>query len=532
MKIRILFIIFFLPLSFSAGQISYSISNFLRYGNGERSFGNFKGEFKYVENLTDMRITFPYNVTIGGRLLYDDPPEIGIKYKGLKRRFIEYNGNEFSVRAGNFSELYGRGLALNLFESRGLGFDSWMDGIKFNFRKDNYSVSAIAGVLEFEDSIEIKRKEDYKIYGGNFEVSPLNFFKIGFAYIYSKAEFNLIPTNKNIEAHLPSFYLSASNDSFSFLFDYAYRSTSDLDNKNKSIGYGIYSSISYNEEGLGITFDYKNYRFDFRDPFEKNDITRPTRALPFQNAPIVMKEHSYTLLTRSIHEVDFNDELGMQIEIFYTPNETTSLNLNASVASRHGYYHYDQNNFSFDKIESVNIILDLSKNYSPYYEIFAELEQNLTEASVIKIAAAIRSKILYDEFFNGLYNHKITSRVIPIQIKNIFSSSYSVEFDYQFESVDDNFNAQQPEYSNHFFSLINMIDQKINLTVRYEFSTNRFDVSGKRFWSAFELGYRFNNNHTAIISYGKEKGGQLCSNGVCRYLLPFEGFRLSLLSSI
>ncbi len=531
MKQLKLFIIILLPVSFVNGQVSYSVSNYLRYGDGERSFGNFKGKFNYLENLTDMKIFLPYNITIGGRLLYDNPPEVGLTYKGLRRRFIEYSGDELYIRAGNFSELYGRGLAINLFESRGLGFDSWMDGIKFNYRKESFSFSAIAGVLEFKDSIEIRRNEDYKIYGGNFEIDPTDNLKIGLTYIYSEGEFDLIPNDRKIKANLPSLNLSFNDDHVSVLFDYAYKSTSNFHDNSKSYGYGIYSSISYNNEGFGLTLDYKNYRFDLRDPFEKNDITRTTRFLPFQNAPIVMKEHSYTLLTRAIHEVDFNDELGLQLEIFYTPSETTTINFNTSIASRHSNYSFDQNSFAFSESEPVNVLPGLSKKYSPYYEVFGEVEHSLNEMSTIKIAAALKSKIFFDEFFNGANNHEIRSKVFPFQLKHIFSDIYSAELDYQYESVNDNFNAQ-PEYSNHLFNLINVIDTKINVTFRYEFSTNRFDVSGKRYWSAIEFGYRLNQNLSAVISYGKEKGGQICSNGVCRYILPFEGLRISILGII
>ncbi|MEW6194930.1 MAG: DUF6029 family protein [Bacteroidota bacterium] len=530
-RLKILIIIL-LPISFVNGQVSYSISNYLRYGNGDRSFGNFKGNFKYFENLTDMKIFLPYNITIGGRLLYDNPPEVGLTYKGLKRRFIEYSGDELYIRAGNFSELYGRGLALNLFESRGLGFDSWMDGINLNYRKENFSFSAIAGVLEYKDSIEIKRNEDYKIYGGNFEIDPIDNFKIGLTYIYSEADFDLIPVDRKIKVNLPSLNLSINEDNFSFLFDYAYKSMSNFNDNNKSYGYGIYSSISYNTEGFGVTLDYKNYRFDLRDPFERNDITRTTRFLPFQNAPIVLKEHSYTLLTRAIHEVDFNDELGLQVEIFYTPSETTTINFNSSIASRHGNYLFDQNSFSFSRLEFINVLPSLSKKYSPYYELFGEVEQSLNEKTIVKVAAALRSKILSDEFFSGTNNHEISSIIFPFQLKHVFSDPYSAEFDYQYESVKDNFNAEQTEYSNHLFGLINVIDTKINVTFRYEFSTNRFDVSGKRYWSAIELGYRLNQNLSAAVSYGKEKGGQICSNGVCRYILPFEGLRISILGII
>ena len=120
--------------------------------------------------------------------------------------------------------------------------------------------------------------------------------------------------------------------------------------------------------------DYKNYFFDERDPFEKNDITRTTRMMPFQNPPIVMKEHSYTLLTRAIHEVDFNDETGLQLEIYKSLNENTDLNFNGSISSRHSFYKFDPNQFIFNKQErSTDFLPSFSEEYSPYWELFGEV---------------------------------------------------------------------------------------------------------------------------------------------------------------
>ena len=111
-------------------QIRTSVSNLLRYGDGDQTLGNVKNDFQYFENLSDIIFYMPENVNLGFRLLYDDPPEVGLPFQGLARRFIEYRKENLYLRVGNSSELYGRGLVLNLFENRGLAYDTWIDGIK------------------------------------------------------------------------------------------------------------------------------------------------------------------------------------------------------------------------------------------------------------------------------------------------------------------------------------------------------------------------------------------------------------------
>jgi hypothetical protein len=515
------------------GQIVPSLSNVLRYGNGQQSIGTVKEEFKYFENLTDVRVQFPYNFTAGIRLLYDIPPEVGFEFKGLKRRFVEYDAGFIYARLGDFSQLYGRGLAINLFENRGLGYDTWMDGLNLKYKHNFFNASVVYGTLNFDDSVDIARHEIHRLRGGNFELTPLKALTVGLTYIFSKSTLELIPDNKELEINLPSFYLNYSFADFNLSFDYANKKTKNLTDELTSNGAGYYSSISYNRERLGITLDYKNYFFDESDPFERNDITRYSRMMPFQNPPIVMKEHSYTLLTRSIHEVDFNDEIGLQLDLIYALADNTELNFNASLASRRNYYVYDQANFEFNKqSRSTNFIPSSNKEYSPYWEVFGEVIHYFNPTTFFKLAFALRESTIYDEFFDGINNHIIRSTVIPIQINQTVSSFYSFEAEIEYEKVFDNFNVSQMDYHNILFTLTNVFFSQGTLTLRYELTNNEYDVSEKMDWFTIEAGIRIFEKNTLVVSYGSEKGGQVCSNGVCRYLQPFEGFRFSLLINI
>jgi len=514
-------------------QFDASVSNTLRYGNGERSLGTVNQSLKYFENLTDVRIQLPENFTAGFRLLYDIPPEVGLEFKGIRRRFFEYDGADFSARIGDFSQLYGRGLAMNLFESRGLGYDTWMDGIKAKYKNDYFNISALFGTLDFRDSIIFARNEIHKLRGGNIELTPVKNLSVGLTYIYSRSSLKLFGENKELEINIPSVYANYSFSDFTFSFDYANKETKNKSDKKISNGAAYYSAVSFNADGLGITLDYKNYFFDERDPFEKNDITRSSRMMPFQNPPIVLKEHSYTLLTRAIHEVDFNDETGLQLEIFKSLNEYTDLNINGSISSRHSFYKFDPNHFIFNKHErSDDFLPSFSEEYSPYWELFGEAVHYFDESTYMKLALARRDKIFYDEFFGGRSNHVIKSAIFALQISHSVSSLYSFEGQVEYESVYDNFNGEQKNYNNYLITLINTIESQYTFTVRYEWTNNRFDVSDRIDWITFESGLRITQANTVVASYGRERGGQVCSNGVCRYIQPFEGFRFSLLTNI
>ncbi|MGE5811261.1 MAG: DUF6029 family protein, partial [Ignavibacteria bacterium] len=73
---------------------------------------------------------------------------------------------------------------------------------------------------------------------------------------------------------------------------------------------------------------------------------------------------------------------------------------------------------------------------------------------------------------------------------------------------------------------------KLTATIRFEYTTSEIDVSERKNWITGELGYRFGQTHVITASYGRERGGLICSNGICKYIQAFEGFRFSVLSQI
>ncbi|OGU51218.1 MAG: hypothetical protein A2080_12830 [Ignavibacteria bacterium GWC2_36_12] len=520
-----------------AQDVVPSVSNILRYGDGERIFGSIKLKHRYFENLTDVRLSLLQSFTVGFRLLYDDPPEVGETFRGISRRFIEFNKDDIYLRAGNSSALFGRGLALNLFEDRGLAYDTWMDGVKFKYSPEFFNVSLLGGTIDFRDSVNIVRHETYKIRGGSFEV-PLDEILFGFTYIYAEGNIpqgevtSAIPP-KNIKAEIPEFYFSLNLDELSLYLDWSRKWVNVTEDKTTSTGWGLYGAVSYLGDGFGITLDYKNYSFDILDPYGRYDLSRATRMLPFQNPPIVQKEHSYTLLTRALHEVDFNDEVGFQVDAFYSLDENTTLNFNTGFSSIHNRYQLNKDGFTFSEIvRDGNFIPTFEKEFFPYYELFIEGEHYYDISSAIRLAAAFREKTFFNEFSLDKSSIVTNSFVIPLQVQHVFSENYSLTFQSEHEWVSETFNQTEDKFFNHLITIINSFYSTLTASIRYEYTTSNNDVSGRRNWISGELGYRLMQSHVITLSFGIERGGLICSNGVCRYIQPFEGFRLNILSQI
>ncbi len=525
-----IFITVFILTAEVTAQVQTSVSNVLRYGAGKRALAGFEGRVEYFENLTDVRFGLSDEVTAGFRLLYDSPAEYGPAFSGLKRRFVEYKKNDIYLRAGNFNQLYGRGLGLNLFENRGLAFDTWMDGVLAVYKQKYFSVTVSGGTVEAWDSVFIAKTERYALRTASAEFYPVRGLKAGVAYIYAEGRIPQAVGEKRLKTEIPGLFAEYSNDQMAVYIDYSLKRSNLLDENAVSWGNGIFASFSYFKDAWSATLDYKNYRFDPRDPFERDDFGRASKALPFQNGPIVHKEHSSTLLSRAMHQVDFNDETGLQAEVNYMASDKLTLALNASLSSRHFAYVYDASNFVFKKEDASGVLPSSDDARSPFSEIYIEGEYYYDGVNSIKVSAAARKKVFYSDFTGGANSHKISSVVFPVKGQHTFSREWGVMYQAEFESVNDNYNTSKEKYNNYFSAFSLIWKGFLNGTVRYEITENPADASGESRWLLWEGGIRLNQQNTVVFSYGKERGGQVCSNGVCRYILPYKGFRLQVIS--
>lgn len=540
MKIFLLVILFLLfPFSTILSQdFSTSVSNQLKAGSGFEYFGESltKQKKNYFENFSDVRIFSP-KLTIGFRLEYSNPPEYGLNFIGLRKKFIEFGGNGLNLRAGDFYTLFGKGLSLNLFENRNLAFDNGLNGLKATYETNFLKAQLVGGDLDFLEPLSIylgnPRIENYKVRGALLEISPINNLSIGGSFVYSEGKLPSVISNiDTIEVHIPEIFIKTKIEDLDFFVSYALKRTS-MSGKDTSRGSGFYSSLSYSGEGFGITFEYKDYRFDIVDPTRRSDPFRPTKALPFQNPPIVHKEHIFTLTQRLPHVVDFNDEVGFQFDAFVSITNQLTLNTNFALASKHYDYILNPSSYQFERRKvGSDLLPSLNKLRSPFWELYVDLEYYLPNEidSYVRIGFNRRSETKNEQM--NLYRPIQPTRIttIPLEIQKVWYENFSSKFISESQWVLEF--PQTEKYFNQLLAISMNLYSKLSLGMRYELTTNKFEIGGRKNWIVFEGGYRFGTNHSLILSYGRERGGTVCSNGICRQVLPFDGFRLLLTSNI
>lgn len=529
----VLMFLLLLAASSATAQVQYSINNYMRYGNGEQVVGGVAQPKEYIENQANVRL-FWNDFTLGFEHLYDDPPEFGPNFVGIRKRYIEFSRSGLELRAGDFYTLYGKGLAMNLFENRGINYDTRLDGIRGTYRNEWGNAVFAMGKMRYYDLLNSDRIETYSVKSGHLELRPHDIISVGASIVSANGELPSAFGIDQVHADIPEAMITARYGGFDLHVQKAFkRSTFLRPQPNGSFlsgaayGDGTYGSLSFTSDvGLGVTLEYKDYKFDVVGE-EERDPNRPSRMLPMQNPPIVHKEHVFTLLSRNPHVADFNDEVGFQADVYYAVTPEITINVNGSMASRH--FGYSQSNGFLTTWDRENRLLPtLDAKFSPFWELYAELEWYFEGESFIRAAFNRR----YDAPYEGNLAHVQASTTLPVRIEYMLNEHYSLGVNLEQQFYQDSFNRNTPTFYNQFVSFTLARASAWSATVRMEYTTDKSDASGKDFWRAAEFAYRIGNDHTATISYGTERGGLICSSGVCRELLPFDGVKLSLMSQL
>jgi hypothetical protein len=538
---RWLLILLALPLTTSAqNTLQYSVSNLLRYGTGEERVLTVAQRRDYFENLTDAKISIS-DFQVGFRLLFDSPPEFGLDSSGLRKRFLEFTRDDLRIRAGNSFTLYGRGLALNLFENRALGFDNGLDGVKMEYKTRVMKFGVTAGDVRYADILDLSRIEYYRLRAGTLELTPYPFLSLGVNFVSGKTtERNSPLVLEGAKFDIPEYFGRVSLFGADLFVSYAEKRTLvNFDTLGTHKGTAFYGSLGYSEENFGFSLEYKDYRFGESNPAVRNDV-RAKRALAFQNAPIVHKEHTFTLLSRYPHVIDFSDEVGFQLDVFYALFGHLTGNLNLSQSSRHYSYDAVDTTAFFPAVfvstdRKNNWLPTLNSRYSPFWEIYFDAQYYFEEGGSDYVLLGFNRRsddISYEATMIGFRKPAIKStRTTSIPFSGQYGiGEWTVKLGIERQWVYEDANTVNHSYYNQLLSVGFANSPTYSVTFRYELTSDYGTIDQRRFWGALDASYKLSPSHLVTLTVGGDRGGQVCANGVCRIVNPFYGVRASVTS--
>ena len=517
------------------GQVTAIGSNLLRTGSGQSDDQVLGSQSKrYLEEIANARIFFD-NITIGLRYETDDPSEVGSSFQGLRRRWIEYNKDQLVLQAGSVSALYGRGLAINAFESRPINYDSWLDGIKGNYAykwsKDDWAlepslaIKMIAGTLAFRPI----PPADTTILNISARAVSSEFGFLGKKIIlgtsFVQAFTNTSETFANIdkvtlrEVNQPEVYLNFLAGSVEGFFEFTEMRSNvyqlkNIDTSISKTGNAFYGSLSYAGKNYGLTLEYKNYSYFVHSgaTSDQNYFSK----LPISSPPEVYKEYTYASLTRTTHAVNFDDELGFQIEANITAIPEYTITLNCAASSQH------------DPGGGSPVVPKLSdNNFLPFWETFAEVEHDLGGLNYIRLFAHRRSNTISVNTFSADIQRSTTVGG-KFQYETARSQSILTSVEHQWM-----FDTEKPLNGHELINELLTLQYSIN-SISFggilDYSTQ--DELHRHLWPQGFISFHIGGSHTILASYGAERGGLNCTGGICRYIPAFNGLRLTVTSQL
>lgn len=543
-----LFAVTLLSLTFTntaTAQVTAAGSNLLRIGSGHQVDDADKEVRKrYFEEIANARIFFD-NLSIGLRYEMDDPSEIGRSFEGLRRRWISYKKDRVELQAGDVSTLFGRGLTTNLFESRPLNYDTWLDGVKGEFEKlwtaeeselrPSVAIKGIAGKLDYFDILHLETDPDpdlrisARAINGEVGIFGRKLL-LGAAFMQAFTERDRFLFTGDVtterEVNQPGLYLYFLEGEFEGFLEWSEpRSTlRRFDSKDTSVhhtGRAIYGSLSYANENFGVTLEYKDYRYNllelsspFQNYFDK---------LPLSSPPEVYKENVYTSISRLTHAVNFNDEVGAQAEFNITAIENIDITLNASAASRHRAYGEDSTGRRVLVDESYAFPNLTDKGFFPFWEVSGEAEYMFNELDYVKFIAHRTSN------YDNNYLKMATTLAAKLQIKTTETQSLLAILEHQW-IFDEGRTIEDKTYLNELLTLQYSLSPAFTFGGIFDFST-RYEKP-HHIWPQGFVSIRVGDSHAMLLSYGSERGGLNCTGGICRVVPAFKGLRLTLTSQI
>ncbi|MBU0508486.1 hypothetical protein KKH27_06605 [bacterium] len=468
-------------------------SNYLRWDEGDEVDSRLpESEYpdntiarRFVENRLRLDVYYG-NLRVGGRFLHFRPSDEDIYRDGLAdvstidKRYIEATLWPFTIRGGDFSDIWAHGLAFSSYENRDLYFDTELDGVHVALKSEPLFITLLHGSSQkgiYVEEADVSGSRVNLRFGGQ---------ALGFNYLF-------VDSGAYRETHISGFDWRLSRGAFTFYGERAW-SESVLSPKS-SEGHATYLGGVVSKCGWSLLAEYKDYHYVI--------------LTPFQSPPTVYRELGPRLLqTREPHVLRPADEVGYQVELSGQATSTTFTTLHYNLSSSHAKH---QGGIPRPTLQEAD---------DPFWEFFVNAEQSLPGARSLFVELGANE----DAF--GVWRKrkwgwlKFTTPLRGSQELEIHSETLLITHPRRADE----------EFTDQLIGLGWFDGRSLSVSLQYEMSNDKElkEREGDG-WPSAEIATTLGRGkHRIGLFYGRERGGLKCSNGVCRQVQPFTGWRLSL----
>ena len=544
-------------------------------GSYVSSFGDSQNDFNYFDNRININGNWNnWNAWI--EFEHSNPPELGLKKIGLRKLRIDYSGDNYTIKLGDLYEFWGNGLVLNMVDDQSIDLDTGVRGGLFSYFKDKYAIETIVGNQKTWRSTNQapafdERIPNYQInnnvYAAKFS-SNMNSLINEFYFMKIEDNHYLPITRKtNLVNHqLYGFNSIYSSDVFDINLEYVLSADEDR---------AFYLNSNYYLDEISIGISYKNYLFDRLSPYSRWDfVNNPNGALFIQQMPTVFRSHSSLYLGRITHQIDYNDEVGFSLAFEQMLKNNGSFIFYFSQASRHDEWASIRRDslsiYEWTITNSTSLMPSTEWMYNPFKEYYFELSGYLDSKLFYQIAYGNNQDVT--DIFSSQYSEQghsysyemIQASTMPIMISYQINEKNSINVQIEYQKIKKGMYSLNSALSskgeifgssfeknhqiNRFISIGYSQSPKWSLSINIDNAntddvfaiqkgrnTNFIESALNQFfnksltWASIDLVYNTFNSTQLSISYGSQRGGVYCSNGICKYVQPFEnGFKFGI----
>ncbi len=444
-------------------------------------------------------------------------------YETVTQRFIDWSDHGARIRVGNFYTILGRGLVHRSFELTGVVLENVgarspygpsrdVDGLLAEYERGPLSMRLLSGapsegtVSPAEEEPPLNRaRHRGQISGGQIAVGLPREVRVGAAYSRSKGGFNST-TGLSRQQEVGSGFvevdplrvLQVKGVSLPLYAEYAQKGRTfskwwDL-GLDDNASHALYAGGNLLWGPVGVSAEWKDYR-DFR-----NGTNDP---------PSLVREHSATLLNRSTHVIEAQDEDGYQLEGSYIP------------------------------IAGLTLLGNLSRSDGPSDDRY---EERYVEAHATAAGDARWEATLFYDWGSDSTQSVLTRHTYGALATARVRGDWSATLDLQRQTARrkqfdfSTFSIAKREFENVYVAAGVALANRGSLTMVWERTNDDLDRSwefGRTkplhliHWVAST---RIGDGHEVALTVGKRRGGLACTAGTCYEVQPFEGAELRVAS--
>lgn len=460
------------------------------------SGGNYGRYYLYHESKVDsIADRFQFDLNIGkfyaGALfeIKHDTLLNAATHDSISQRFFGWEDNGLSIHAGNFYQVFDRGLILNAYRDDNVSIDKPLDGIRVSGKYQYFDFDALAVSSALREDTTIERKYP-TMRAARVKLKPYGFIQIGSGHVRllqnmetaGNVKTNMTEVNARINfKYIDSYIEYAKRDGYVIDF---------LGEKSSQDGDGTYANINTHYWKFSGLFEYKNYKY----------LTYPSVKGSFNQPPAV--NHQERSL-ESLYNVD--GEVGWRSVMHFSHSAYWGIEIDyAESKSRDPRQYYED------------------PHYRDYLnELFLEGRGTYYKGNEF---------ILSFDRVKHTEKNEITPK---LELSYDLSDEYSMTFttyaiDYRIYDRD----PVDKEYIEKYLNIDINRSEKYSLSIGGSWSDQKW--GGAPALAPAEMIYIEGTlrypNHDLTVFYGGQRGGLVCAGGICSIKPTFRGLKISLLS--